>query len=234
MLKRIDAFSLWYRTLARSACAVIIALSLSGALTQHALAADDDDEDSFETKIIKGILGINDKDSIDYRERPPLVVPPNITKLPPPETAALVNSPAWPKDPEIAERKKRRDLAKTQKRRSVEEDNRALTPAELNVVGPKAGAGRVANPTGPQDAEADGRRVLRPDELGYKGGLLGSLFKDNTKPEVATFEREPTRSDLTQPPAGYRTPSPSYPYGISPKQEKAKPFDWINNVGTMN
>jgi hypothetical protein len=73
---------------------------------------------------------------------------------------------------------------------------------------------------------------LKPNELGYTGGLFGSLFKDNTRSEVATFTAEPARGDLTQPPPGYRTPSPTYPYGITPKQEKAKPYDHLGTHGT--
>jgi hypothetical protein len=34
------------------------------------------------------------------------------------------------------------------------------------------------------------------------------------KDEQAQFVREPDRTSLTQPPAGYQTPSPNYPYGI--------------------
>lgn len=198
-----------------------------------ALAADDDDEeDSFETKIIKGLFGINDKDSIDYRERPPLVVPPNLNRLPTPETNAVVNSPAWPKDPDVAERKKRQQAKKTERRKTFEEEGRALTPAELDVVGRRAGGGRAPNPTGPQDSEGPDARALRPSELGVKGGLIGNLFKDTSKPEVATFDREPTRSDLTQPPPGYRTPSSNHPYGITSRQEQAKPYDWLNRRAT--
>ena len=143
------------------------------------------------------------------------------------------NSPAWPKDPEVVEQKKRAAAKKAQRRPSAEEDNRALTPAELNVVGPKAGAGRIATPTGPQDAEAEGKRMLRPDELGTKKGLFSSLFKDTTKPEVAKFEGEPRRSDLTEPPPGYRTPSAAQPYGLgTPRKEQPKPYDIINKRGT--
>jgi hypothetical protein len=198
---------------------------------RYRLAADDDEEeDSIETKFIKGLFGISDRDSINYRERPPLVVPPNLSRLPQPEANSVANTPAWPKDPEIVERKKRAAVRKNSPRRSSEEDDRPLTPAELDV-GRKAGAGRVTNPSGPQDAEADGQRAVSPRELGYKGGLLNSLFKDNTKPEVATFKGEPTRSDLTQPPPGYRTPSASHPYGITPRQERAKPLD-LSKRGT--
>jgi len=40
--------------------------------------------------------------------------------------------------------------------------------------------------------------------------------------EYATFTGEPARDSLTDPPAGYRTPSPDHPYGIGP-EKKAKP-----------
>jgi hypothetical protein len=219
--KAATGVSQWRRALLACAAILSIAVVLSGPV--H--AAEDDDEESIETKFIKGLFGISNRDSINYRERAPLVVPPNLNRLPAPEANALVNSPAWPKDPEVVERKKRAAVAKNTPRRSVEEDNRALTPAELNVVGPKAGTGQIPTPTGPQDAQTEGWRMMRPNELGTKGSILGGLFKDTSKPEVATFDREPTRADLTQPPPGYRTPSAAHPYGITPRQEQAKPFD---------
>jgi hypothetical protein len=209
-----------------------LAAAVSAALPSVALAADDDEEESIETKFIKGLFGINDRDSINYRERPPLVVPPNLGRLPQPETNNVATtSPAWPKDPEIVERKKRAAAKKNERRKSSEEDDRALLPSELDAPGRKPAGSTVLNPTGPQDAETDAWRPRRPDELGYKGGLFGSLFKDNSKPEVATFSGEPARSDLTQPPPGYRTPSPSHPYGLTPRQEKGKPYD-LSRRGT--
>jgi hypothetical protein len=42
------------------------------------------------------------------------------------------------------------------------------------------------------------------------------------KEEYATFTSEPARDNLTDPPAGYRIPSPNEPYGIGP-DKKAKP-----------
>ena len=42
------------------------------------------------------------------------------------------------------------------------------------------------------------------------------------KEEYATFTGEPARDSLTDPPAGYRTPSPDHPYGVGP-EKKAKP-----------
>jgi hypothetical protein len=215
----------WRRILTAGMAALSLVLVLSGPLAGKAYAADDDDDDeSIETKFIKKFLGVNNRDSIDYKERPPLVVPPNLNNLPRPENNAVANSPAWPKNPEEVERKKRAAVQKNQRRRSHEEEGRALTPAELEG-GRLAGAGRVQNPTGPQDAEADGRRMMRPGELGTKGNFLQNLLKDSSKPEVAEFKGEPSRSNLTQPPTGYQTPSAAHPYGLTPRQEKAKPYD---------
>ena len=193
-----------------------------------AFAADDEDEDSVETKIIKGILGINDGDAINYRERPPLVVPPT-RNLPPPETSAALTNPAWPKDPEAVEKKKRSAVNK-QPRKSLEEEGRPLSPAELDQ-GRKAGAGRVTNPR-PGDAASEGARPLKPDELGYKGGLWQSLFKKDSGGETATFQEEPPRVSLTQPPPGYQTPSSAHPYGLTGKKEAAKPYEYYTNRGT--
>jgi hypothetical protein len=42
------------------------------------------------------------------------------------------------------------------------------------------------------------------------------------KEEYAKFAGEPGRQDLTDPPAGYRIPSPDQPYGIAPDKKAAK------------
>lgn len=39
------------------------------------------------------------------------------------------------------------------------------------------------------------------------------------KEEYATFTGEPVRENLTDPPTGYRTPSPDQPYGIGPEKK---------------
>ena len=78
-----------------------------------ARAGDDDDEDdkTFEEKIIEGIMkgigGTNmENQGIDYRERSPLVVPPKLDLPPPAGTTAEVKAPPnWPKDPDDARRK---------------------------------------------------------------------------------------------------------------------------------
>jgi hypothetical protein len=43
-----------------------------------------------------------------------------------------------------------------------------------------------------------------------------------SREEYASFPGEPVRQNLTDPPAGYRTPSPEQPYGISPDKKSGK------------
>jgi len=74
--------------------------------------------------------------------------------------------------------------------------------------------------------------VLSPSQLGYSGGLSG-LFGGN-KSESAPFKGEPTRESLTQPPAGYQTPSPNFEYGTGPKESLNKRYDLMTGKETGN
>src|SRR5499427_2911173 len=89
-----------------------VALGVSLLMASGAARAGDDDEDdkTFEEKIIDGIMkGMGatnmDDSSIDYRERSPLVVPPKLDLPAPASAAAEKPAPNWPKDPDEARRK---------------------------------------------------------------------------------------------------------------------------------
>jgi hypothetical protein len=220
------------RRLSRVALAGALALACLMAAGQAAKAADDEEEEEpIETRIMKSIFGINDKDSIDYRERPPLVVPPSMNLTPPEQ--AKVNHPAWPKDADLVEKKKRKAAAAKRPNRDPELDARPLSPAELNPGGAVARRGAGADPNASADPELEGQRKLKPGELGYKGGLIESIFRDTRKAESAVFTGEPERSALTEPPPGYMTPSPNHPYGLGVKKEAPKPFK-LEDRGTGN
>jgi hypothetical protein len=193
----------------------------SAAHVAPALAGDDDDDEpSFEQKIIRGLMhGIGAVDGtekgIDYRERSPLVVPPKLN-LPPPETSANAKPPQpnWPKDPEVEERRKAR-LA--EKNRDKSKEGWVLTPEEMKVGTARAkSATNSAQPGNPYTAGPDDA-VLSPSKLGFKG--LGNIFSGD-KPEAAPFPGEPPRESLTQPPSGYQTPSASYAYGLNASDQK--------------
>src|SRR4029079_15146158 len=100
-------------------------------------AADDEDEDdkTFEEKIIEGIMrgigGTNmENRGIEYRERSPLVVPPKLDLPPPAGTSAEVKAPNWPKDPDV-QRQKAAAAARKKANKDPIEASRILTPSEL-------------------------------------------------------------------------------------------------------
>lgn len=178
-----------------------------------------EDDEPLDTKLIKNFLrglGLRDgtEAEINYRERSPLVVPPT-RELPAPESGVAPRNPAWPVD---ADEKKRRAAAATRDRRviSPEEAGRALRPDELDKgrVAPAAENKRVTTP------EESGR-PLPPSALGSKS--LIDLFRGSDAEEKGTFVTEPPRNTLIQPPVGYRTPSPSQPYGVGTKAAPKKP-----------
>lgn len=198
----------------------VIVLGLGLAMSSgiaHAQEAEDEDQ-PFEQKVIKQIMtglgGTNmDNTGIDYRERSPLVVPPKLDLPPPAASASAANVPNWPKDPDVQQRKAAREAAKRGRPEEVLEEARQLTPAEM---APKRA--RTASSALDHSSPGDPNKniVLSPKQLGYEGGLFKNMFGGN-KGEKAEFKGEPTRESLTQPPAGYQTPSPEYAYGTGPK-----------------
>src|ERR1700716_1205192 len=88
-----------------------VALGVGLLITAGAARAQDDEDDkTFEEKVIEGIMaglgGTNmENRGIEYRERSPLVVPPKIDLPPPAAASNEVKDPNWPKDPDEARRK---------------------------------------------------------------------------------------------------------------------------------
>ncbi|UGY19955.1 hypothetical protein [Bradyrhizobium septentrionale] len=204
-----------------------VAAGIGLVMTAGPVRAGDDDDDgddglTFEERIVDNLMtGLGAKSAaskgIDYRERSPLVVPPKLD-LPPPASAAQVNAPNWPKDPDIARRKAAIAARKKEVKKESWESAMPLTQAEIE-------AGRK------QQTATDGKReplepggntnpALSPSQLGYTGGLLG-MFKGNSS-ESKPFKGEPTRDSLTEPPPGYQTPSSGFAYGTGPMQPVAK------------
>jgi hypothetical protein len=177
--------------------------------------AGDDDSSFYEMtfgRVLEGFgLKRSDRDEqINYRERPPLVLP-NSSDLPPPEKTEAFANPNWPKDPDVARRKL---IERQQKNRNVsderEHEQNPLRPEEL-APGPRPRDGTISAGRG-RSGDSDFGEILSPSALGYKGGLLSRMFhgKDEDK---AQFTGEPPRTELTDPPPGYQTPSPDQPYG---------------------
>ena len=177
----------------RTALTVALAGAVAGLHSNMARAGDDDPDESFVSKFMRGI-GIKrtgvDTSGIDYRERAPLVVPP--TRDLPAPGAAPAAVPDWPQSPAVKPQKRVR-----------------TKPAPATPV-PNAAAS-----VGDPNASA-AQATQEPEQ---KSSFSLNWFN---KEEYAKFGSEPARQDLTDPPAGYRTPSPEQPYGIGPDKKQAK------------
>ncbi|MEO8319509.1 MAG: hypothetical protein ABI561_14410 [Bradyrhizobium sp.] len=204
-----------------------IVLGIGLVMTAGPVRAGDDDEDdkTFEEKIIEGIMagigGTNmENRGIDYRERSPLVVPPKIDLPPPAGTSAEVKAPNWPKDPD-EQRRKAAVAARKKDNKDPALQARILTPAEL-AVGKTAAPSR-ANGDPVQPGVSNNNPILSPSQLGYTGGFSGMF--GGSKTETAPFKGEPTRESLTMPPPGYQTPSSNFAYGTGPKESLNKEYN---------
>ena len=161
-----------------------------------------------------GLKEEEEKPEIDYRERAPLVVPPRVPdQLPPPQKSAAESNPNWPKD---YDQQRRNAAAQAAKQPIVRDDpGKPLMPSELNR-GKKRAVGNSTAPTEPVGAGST-RDVLLPSQLGATNWLgLGG------KQEQLTFNGEPNRENLIQPPPGYQTPAPNAPYGVV--EDKKEPW----------
>jgi hypothetical protein len=154
---------------------------------------------------------------IDYNERSPLVVPPT-RDLPPPVSSSAPPVANWPKDLDVARKKKAKvdETPRYQVGDSVMNDSRVLRPDELD----KPGASRASTSAGGDGDSTADSQMADPRDQGAKKSLFSGLFKKDE--QYATFTREPARTSLTDPPPGYMTPSPDQPYGVGPAESKYK------------
>jgi hypothetical protein len=196
------------------AAALGIAVAVGGTSAQ----AEDDDEDVLpDTKILRSILkglGLKrDGEAIEYRERSPLVLPSG-SDLPPPEKATQDGrNAAWPNDPDVKRAKERKGTNKKYVRES-DDEGRPLLPSQYSL--PTPARRKAGGAPGKSAEESAAPSTLQ--ELGAKN-IFSKVFAPSE--EYGTFAGEPQRGSLTEPPAGYRTPSPNQPYGIG--KEKWKP-----------
>ena len=207
------------RKFSRVALAATIGMAVMiGCAGSFAQAADDDDDELLDIKIFRGILkglGLrkDEPTGIEYRERSPLVLPPS-KELPPPEAdAAAKKAASWPDDPDIKRVKTAQGGgAQTQGLRRRAWTTNRCCPASCGNARPRQrrqgrrSAGQIGGSRG---------RAQHQCRIGLQGphGPCSARFgrrRKNTSP----FTGEPPRSSLIEPPPGYRTPSPTQPYGV--------------------
>jgi hypothetical protein len=223
------AATLSLRAVSRAAFGCVLGAALLA--TSIPARAADDDNTPIDSKVFRSILegiGLRKDGSagISYGERAPLVIP-SSRDLPPPERsdAALAKNPAWPNDPDIARAKKEAAMDRNRNITAERERDENRLPPDQLAPGPR--------PKGQQARTDDGYRAppdghgnpLPPSQLGYKGNLFGTMFGSVNDANVASFTNEPARTELTDPPAGYRVPSPAQPYGTPGKSLPPKADD---------
>jgi hypothetical protein len=170
--------------------------ALAGISPGVAHAQDSGGDSGIFGSMLKG-LGIGGENNIEYRERPPLVVPPS-RDLPPPQASRAVRDPNWPVDPKSGETRKKSD--------QVRDLDKLPVPQ------------RAATPSPSPDATA----AIPPSQPAASGSFFGNLFSSSGTRPAAPMPGAPMRKSLTEPPPDYESPSPSQPYGQASPAAPAK------------
>jgi hypothetical protein len=171
-------------------------IALAGLPAGSARAQDTSGDSTLLGSIVKS-LGLGGENNIEYRERPPLVVPQG-RDLPPPQAPGTARSPNWPVDPKSAD-------AQPKKGTQIRDLDRLATPQRpavpsVAVPGQPTAAGGAAAPASPPPSQP---------------GLFDKLFSNNDMPATGAVIPVPTRKALTQPPLDYEAPSTAQPYGTA-------------------
>ncbi len=180
------------RAAALAAAALLAGLSAPAAAQEGVL---------FKNLFNGGLFGGGGND-IEYRERPPLVVPPAM-KMPKPQERVAERNPAWPNDPDVAA--KRAATASilqpaTEREKYRLDRNPVLSQDEIRR-GRKDGAVNEApyRPAGESALE----QLIEPIIVGREVAARRSAKED----DLAVLNGgEPPRKYLSEPPAGMRRP----------------------------
>jgi hypothetical protein len=152
--------------------------------------------------LVTGDTGQKDTDGIDYRERPPLVLPPKID-LPPPQASVEKPHPAWPTDPDLGRVKK----LKAEARAPARQVNEATANPHISQAELERGRIAVSDPTSPQQNACD--YSTAPECLYTPWSILKKVGNDAGKEDKDVLRpgEEPPREYLTEPPPGFRKPT---------------------------
>ncbi len=155
-----------------------------------------------EGQLVKDLLsnmGVipKDKDPIEYRERPPLVLPPRMELRDPAQPGSVqARNPQWPNDPDVVERRRREAEARTP---VTETDNYRMNGQRNRLSIEEMRAGRRAGaeiPTTTVSPKSDNAHWMSPDVLRAQEAQGRSA--------QASASDSATRRSLTEPPSAYR------------------------------
>ncbi|MDP2356049.1 MAG: hypothetical protein Q8M31_08295 [Beijerinckiaceae bacterium] len=180
------------------------ALVLGLAVSTPAKALDDGQENVFVSvfQLLTagvGIGGANTKPTIEYRERAPLVLPPNTQQLPPPGTGAAARNANWPQDSD--QQRNRRTQARDRAPRD-REDEFGGRRAPTSVAGAPAAGARD-----PRECRDDPLERLCNTEQ-----FWATMSQRKQSEQRVAVGQEPPRRALTDPPAGFRAQTTEQKY----------------------
>jgi hypothetical protein len=201
-------------------------LALGGALGLLALGSSAPGtaraQDSYFNSMLKG-LGLGGDNQIEYRERPPLVVPPS-RDLPPPQTTTKAPDPNWPA--QAGDKPKKATQIRDLDRIPVVP--RPAAPTVAGAAAPGVAGAPNASASTPELTAETPQSPQTQTQPAESGGLFSRLFSSSggDKP-AAPVMPAPARKSLTEPPSDYESPSPAQPYGTAtppapPRADAAK------------
>jgi hypothetical protein len=184
----------------------IVSLALLFSTTHASFAQ----EGSLFKSLLTGAGIIGEKPAIDYKERPPLVVPKNTSSLPEPVDSSTRRSAAWPQDPDVQRKKREKEQVAT----GLNNNNRGATTREEMDKGWLKNAPKPK--VLPEKSFTDAPQLT--------GGVKPGMMTKDADVRLE-FKGEGERTSLTQPPSGYRTPSAAHPFGPVGKTDYTDPSE---------
>jgi hypothetical protein len=194
--------ALWTKPIKQIAGAGALALIALASLPPGGARAQDSSGDGTLFGSVLKSLGLGGENNIQYRERPPLVVPPG-RDLPPPQAPGTARNPNWPVEPKSADVQKKGNQVRDLDRLPVPQRPAAPSVAVTNT------------PNGPSAATPASTPPSQP-------GLFEKLFSGSDMPATGAVIPVPTRKSLTEPPLDYEAPSTGQPYGTATPPAPAK------------
>jgi hypothetical protein len=189
-------------SIAAAAGALIGSLALAALSPSPARAAED-------TNMFNSVLGFvglqfdKESESIDYRARAPLVLPPKMD-LPPPQNASTRRPADWPVDPDVVRRRKEQADSHRPAPQITPNTRAELTKEQLM-------ANRGESVVVDEKPDSDGCTAFAGTSMcigspwQYVSQKMGMSKKEDEK--VVLSGQEPPRRYLTEPPPGYRIPT---------------------------
>jgi hypothetical protein len=164
-----------------------------------------------------GILPRVDRDPIEYRDRPTLVVPKDRTALRNPESPeAHAANPAWPVDPDVAERRREQERRRAPAQQLLDRNQNTVDGTRVGMDEIRAGRAQRGSVMGESTLENDKAGVrISPAEWARAQQVTNTpSYPPGT---------EPPRQYLTDPPKGLRQAAAGAP--MRRTQEQPTGFD---------